>query len=180
MQNTAKSTQPRHRESINNKKKIKKKLNHVIRNAKRKYFELQLDSHKHYLKARWKIINTAINKRKQKHSLSSKFKLTNSETIADHFCEYFTNIGRNLVKKYATCQCSLSKFSPPNSNDSIILRAINKQELGADCNNLESWKTLGPDSIPMKMIKYVFSSISDPLLHIIIHQLNFKIWQVSE
>ena len=111
MQNTAKSTQPRHRESINNKKK-QKKLNHVIRNAKRKYFELQLDSHKHYLKASWKIINTAINKRKQKHSLSSKFKLTNSETIADHFCEYFTNIGRNLVKSMPPANVPFQSFLP--------------------------------------------------------------------
>ena len=85
-------------------KKYKNKLNHSLRISKRNYYDKQLDYFKTNTKNTWKILNEVINKKKRVSKLSSTFIFDNQEiscpfTIANHFCDYFTNIGPNLAKK---------------------------------------------------------------------------------
>lgn len=87
-------------------KKYKNKLNHVIKAAKRKYYEEQLIKHKHDTKISWKTLNEIMSKHKDNMTLPKEFngnnhgeKITDPETIADRFNEYFVNIGPGMAKK---------------------------------------------------------------------------------
>jgi phosphotransacetylase len=76
-----------------------------LRIAKWNYYDKQLDYFKTNTKNTWKILNEVINKKKRVSKLSSTFIFDNQEiscpfTIANHFCDYSTNIGPNLAKKY--------------------------------------------------------------------------------
>ena len=58
------------------------KLNHLIRNAKRIYYETKFEVTKSDLKQTWNLINGVFNKGKVKPSLPSSFNL-NTEVVTD-------------------------------------------------------------------------------------------------
>jgi hypothetical protein len=83
-------------------KKYKNKLNHLLRSAKRLYYEERFESTKTNIKTTWKTLNEIINKKPRKKSLPSVFiannqNIVNPLNIANRFCDYFTNIGPNLA-----------------------------------------------------------------------------------
>ena len=84
---------------------FRNKLTHVIRKAKRSYYESKFESAKNDLKLTWKLINEVINKRNNKPSIPTRFlsdneTLTDPTKIAERFCSFFTNVGPTLAKKY--------------------------------------------------------------------------------
>ena len=62
----------------------KNKLTHVIRNAKRTYYENRFEIAKNDMKLTWRLVNKVINKRKTKQSLPSAF-MSEGKMITDHF-----------------------------------------------------------------------------------------------
>ena len=84
-------------------KRYKNKLTHLIKNAKRAYYENKFDAAKNYQKATWKLINEVIYKRTRSSSLPSRFKTgssspTDPKDIANSFCKYFANVGPELLQ----------------------------------------------------------------------------------
>lgn len=157
---------------VMNYKLYKNKLNHLIRTAKRKYYTSKLEAEKQNLKATWKIINEIINKRKPRVPLPSKFKLNNKDIsnpaeIADHFCEYFTNVGPSLVKAMPNANVDFHTFLTANNYEPIDIQPITLKELESTCKSFKTGKSPGYDNISMSIIKSTFHTISAPLLHII-------------
>jgi hypothetical protein len=94
----------------NNYKTFKNKLNHLLRIAKRMYYEKQLERVKTNTKNTWKILNEVINRKKAIKRSPTDFivnnrNISNPVEIADHFCEYFTNIGPNLTNNIDNSSC---------------------------------------------------------------------------
>jgi hypothetical protein len=113
------------------------------------------------LKETWKLINEVINKSKRKTPLSPTFNygnkiLTDPLEIANSFCEYFTNVGPNLVKKIPDVNTPFSTFLSNPIKDSIFLNPTNVTELTNICHSLKSGKTAGFDNIAMNAIKLSF------------------------
>ena len=80
----------------------KNKLNHLIRLAKRKYYDTKFESAKNDLRTTWKLLNEVINKRRGRAPFPSSVKsegktITDPKEIADKFCKYFTNTGPNFI-----------------------------------------------------------------------------------
>ncbi|CAH3034171.1 unnamed protein product, partial [Porites lobata] len=78
-------------------KRYRNKLNHLIKIAKRKYYDTKFEKAKNNLKETWKLINDVINKPSRKAALPNSFfsdgKLLNDpQEIANCFCKFFTNI----------------------------------------------------------------------------------------
>jgi hypothetical protein len=78
-------------------KEYKNKLNHLIRIAKRTYYDTKLEQANSDLKTTWKLINEVINIRKKKSSYPTSFNINKNmisdpKKIADKFCQYFTNV----------------------------------------------------------------------------------------
>ena len=150
----------------------KNKLTHLIRIAKRKYYDSKFENARNDLKTTWKLLNEVINKRKSKSSLPTSFKsegrtLTDPMEIADRFCKYFTNIGPNLAKSIPKVNPSFRSYLGDNIRSSINLKPTTTSELESICDMFASKKAPGYDSIPMHVIKYSFHLISAPLADII-------------
>jgi transaldolase len=81
-------------------KKYKNKLNHVIKTAKKKYYESLLIKHKQNSRMVWKTLNEILNKPNKNTNISKTFIQTNSTDILDNakeiankFNHYFVNVG---------------------------------------------------------------------------------------
>lgn len=111
-------------------KKYKNKLTHLIKNAKKGYYEKRFDAAKNNKKATWKLINEVINKRARSSSLPSSFKigscmLTGPKEIENSFCKYFANIGPELASKTPHQNVSFRTFLNLNNNGSMFLYPTN-------------------------------------------------------
>ena len=153
-------------------KTYKNKLNHLIRIAKRSYYDRKFDSAKNDLKLTWKLLKEVINKRKSKSLLPSSFKaegrsITDPTEIANRFCKYFTNIGPRLASAIPAVSSTFRSFLTGNSNTAVTLKPTTVRELENICSTFASGKAPGYDNIPMHVIKNSFHLISTPLMNII-------------
>ena len=119
-------------------KKYKNKLNHIIKIAKKNYYEEQLIKHKHDARNTWKTLNEIMNRSRVNKGLPNEFVGSNpSETIKDphkianKFNEYFVNIGPELAKTITTTDegKSFKKYLSSNYKNSMFLKPITKNEI---------------------------------------------------
>jgi hypothetical protein len=107
-----------HHPTANNENKYKQyknKLNHVIKGAKKKYYEEQLINYKGNAKLLWKTLHEIINKQKKSKILPNEFVgrcpneiLTDPFTTANKFNEYFVNVGPGIANKIPNCKRSIN------------------------------------------------------------------------
>jgi hypothetical protein len=81
------------------------KLNHIIKIAKKKYYEEQLINYKHNTKLLWKTLNEIMNRHKNNNMLPKEFNgnspgeiISNPYTIANKFNDYFVNVGPGIAR----------------------------------------------------------------------------------
>ena len=116
------------------KKNYKNKLSSTLRAAKRNYFEKKFEECKSNMKSTWRLLNEVINKRKSRNSVQSSFLIDNKEItdpmeIANHFCEFFTNIGPNLAKITPSSTSSFHSFLSGSFINSIFLEPTTELEI---------------------------------------------------
>ena len=150
----------------------KNKLTHLIRNAKRTYYENRFEIAKNDMKLTWRLVNEVINKRKTKQSLPSAFMsegkmITDHFEIANRFCKYFTDIDPALASRIPSTSFSFRSFLTDNENCPIILNETNAHELEEICHDFQAGKAPEYDNIPMYLIKYSFDLIYEPLAQLI-------------
>ena len=154
-------------------KRYKNKLNHLIRNAKKTYYDNKFDRAKGDLKETWRLINEVINTKLSKQSsLPSSFKsngisITDPFEIANGFCRYFTNIGSSLANRILPTNCVFQDFLGPNISETIFLKPTTERELKIILMSFKGGKAPGHDHIPMHLVKNSFDIISKPLMHLI-------------
>ena len=81
--------------------------NRIKRAARLNYYKLQVEESKTNTKRLWQVINTVINKRKNKGSIIpyitvEGIRIYDSNKIADEFGKFYSTIGSNLAKKITT------------------------------------------------------------------------------
>ena len=162
-------------------KKYKNKLTHLIKIAKKQYYEEKFEEVKNNHKATWRLINEVINKRKARPSFPSSFKsgnniLSDPSDIANSFCKYFTNVGPDLARKIPNTNISFHSFLNSGCNKSIFLRPTNANELQEICNLFKTGKSPGYDNISMYVIKRSFDLLAEPLANIINVSLSMGIF----
>ena len=110
-------------------KNYKNKLSSTLRATKRNYFEKKFEECKSNMKSTWRLLNEVINKRKSRNSVQSFFiddkEITDPMEIANHFCEFFTNIGPNLAKMIPSSTSSFRSFLSGSFINSIFLEPYN-------------------------------------------------------
>ena len=155
-------------------KKYKNKLNHVIKNAKKAYYEKQFVKYKNNTKKTWQTINEILNINRTSKDLpdtflhkNSKNSVTNPQKIADKFNEYFVNIGPQLEKKIPKHDnFTYERYLNGNYTDSMFIEPVTEYELQMEINNLNENKSAGHDEISAKMIKTIGKEIVKPLTYI--------------
>ena len=151
----------------------KNKLNHLIRIAKRTYYDSKLEDANNDLRRTWKLVNEVINKRQNNPCPPTSFKsdgktITDPMDIADRFCKYFTNIGPNLASAIHTVNSSTFRsFLGSRDYPPIILKPTDTRQLQNICSLVLPRKAPGCNNISMRAIKHSFYQISAPLTNII-------------
>ena len=153
-------------------KSYRNKVTHLIRIAKRHYYDQRFASAKNDLKETWKLINEVINKRKCRQPFPKSFRsdgsvITDPAEIANGFCNYFTSVGPKLAAKIPRVNTSFRSFLNGQTHESLALKPTNVEELNDICMSLKSGKAPGYDDISMHVIKNTFEIVSEPLKNII-------------
>lgn len=158
-------------------KDYKNKLNHSIRMAKRLYYDEKLTENKANIKQTWNLLNSIMNKNKQRSSPNIVFRHDDKEIsdpteIANHFCNFFSNIGPNLARNIPNTNVSPKSFLPGEFLSSIFIETVSEAEVITIAKNFQSGKATGYDNIPISTIKSTIDIIAKPLTHII--NMSFK------
>ena len=92
--------------------------------------------------------------------------VTDPTAIANNFCKYFTNIGRNLAAKIASSKANYEDFQTRSPHQSLELQPLTGDELKAIVKTFASNKATGVDNIPMRVINLSVDVIAEPLIEI--------------
>ena len=125
------------------------------------------------MKSTWRLLNEVFNNKKSKNRLSTSFKVDNMEIsdpvqIANHFCEYFSDIVPNLAKSIPPSYLSHRLFLSGNIVNSLsFLKPTIEQEVAETCCSFRSGTSAGYDDINMNVVKDTKAYIIIPLTCII-------------
>jgi hypothetical protein len=165
----------------------KNKLNHIIKRAKKTYYEGQLITYKQNSRMMWETLNELLNRTKKLNTKISKTFIENCssnilddpKTIADNFNEYFINIGPSLANKIKNNDNnSFEKYLKGSYQSSFFLNPITENELEVELKNMKSNKSCGCDGIKTNIAKLIAKEISKPLTHIF--NLTFSTGIISD
>ena len=148
---------------------LRNRVTQSIRNAKNNYFKNKLNQCSGNSRKVWKIINMILGR--HKHSkLSETFKhndveLNSPNDIAEHFNDYFIDVGRTLAENINDCNQHFTNYLLQSQDESFSLPPITHDEL---INVIEQLRDSSPghDGIPMKILRAIVPVISPVVLHI--------------
>ena len=149
---------------------IKIKLHSLIRKTEREYYETLLKQYQYDLAKSWKVIKDVINKSKNA-AISDKFIIQNKvvtdrKYISNHFNEFFTNIGSNLVENIPNNNKDPVSYIHDNFHNSMFLVPTDVTEIENIITLLNN-STPGYDDISAKVIKSSSYTFIEPLVHIL-------------
>ena len=149
--------------------KYRNKLTQLLRKQHRNYYESLIQEIKNNLTKTWNIIKSVINNKRTMFKCSkfvnNNITMSDGLEIANHFNNYFANIGPNLAKSIPDTTFTHNKFLKDSCNNSIFLQPVTDEEI---YNMIKSLKNGSPgiDNICAKPIKYVEDLIIHPLRYV--------------
>ena len=158
-------------------KKLRNQVNFEIKKSKKSYYESYFEKHKSDSSSVWKGIKSLITLRQkskeQPTKLSVNNKLISDQTeIANIFNDFFVNIGPTLSNKIGKTDISYTSFLTNRCLNSLYLKPTDKNEIMKLIAKLNQSKALGPNSIPVNILKDNSDIFSEPLSKLI--NLSFQ------
>ena len=92
--------------------------------------------------------------------------------VADHFNEYFAGVGQRIsddLKREASADLPLRL--PRVVSGAFRVQCITLSELSLALQRMSSSKAVGPDSVPLSLLRECFAVIGPHLLHVVNHSL---------
>jgi len=163
-----------HLPSDSNHKKYKlynNKLTNLLKISKKLYYDSKLEKARGNLKMTWKLLNGIMNKN-NKSILPSIFnhngkEISDPDTIANKFCDFFTNIGPSLANKLPHSEVSFTSFLKNRISESIFLRPVTEDEIIHLVSNFKNGTASGFDGFTMSDIKPNIAFLARPLSHLL-------------
>ncbi len=125
------------------------------------------------MKHLWSGINTFISNKNSIVNVISELKdvngniTTDSTVIANTFNKFFVNVGNNVTKTIPrTMKSPMDYLGSSNGNSFFITPAV-PMEISDIISMLKTGKSIGPNSIPTKLLKILSPHISSPLSQLI-------------
>ena len=147
-------------------------LNKVKREAKAIYFRDMIELNKHDIKQTWKVLNKALNKRKNTKTATDILNINGECTkdpkcIADAFNEFFINAGQKIKSQIPKSKNNFSQYLPKQSNKSMFIHPVNQREIQSIISNMKPKSSAGYDNVPNKVIKMSSRFIIAPITHVV-------------
>ncbi len=146
------------------------KLHQLLRKAEREHYDSLFTQHKANLRKSWAIIKEVINKKKS-CTMSSKFLIngkitTDKSVIANHFNEFYVNVGPNLSKDIPLHNISVDSYIKKCITDTMYLNPCTVDEVRNIIIALKD-ASAGYDEITSKVVKLSAPNFIVPLTHIL-------------
>ena len=158
--------------SLTNKTLYKKFRNRVATELKRskiQYFQDYFSSNISNAKKLWSGIKSIISTKNQISNEINGIRdtngnmISNSEEISNVFNDYFVNVADNIEKAIPRTSKSPMDYLQASNPYSTFLSPTTKFEVEDVISNLDSTTSIGPNSIPIKLLKVLKPYISQYL-----------------
>ena len=142
----------------------------TVREAKKKYFQDQLEQHQSNIKKTWEIIRKAINNKSKKSNsiqtiLVDNVVFSDPHLIANKFNEFFSKVASEIVQKIHPPSKDIPpvQISDNGPNFSFTLNPLTTTEVSDAIAQLKSKHTLDFEGISTTFLKKISDVIVKPL-----------------
>ena len=150
-------------------KQYKNKLNKLLKESERMYYQDMFENYRDNMKQTWNLIKRIINKNRKSITINTNQHagktVTDSTEIANVFNNFFTNVGTDLAKKIPFTNKLPSSFLKDKMYNSMVLEQVAPDELDKIIHGLKN-SAVGHDDVDAGHLKAAYQFIKIPLLHI--------------
>lgn len=166
-------------------KRQRNRVNNLVRKAKSQYHQNTLNEAARNPDKFWKTLKSIFPvKTKQncaKSFLVDNVKTNDSNTIANGFCSFFTNVAAEIKSKAILLKDFIwgqpSKRLPKTYN-SFRLKPVTTSDVYKLLRNLQKKKAGGTDELPPRFLKDIAPCLAEPLAYVI--NLTFKSGKIPD
>ena len=153
-------------------KKYRNMYNSLKRHAKVTYYNDRIQKYFNNSKKLWQTLNILIRKNNDKSAISDIFVCNGHPTsdpklISNGFCQYFTNVGKNLASDIPLTNQLPESYLKGNYLNSLFFAPTESNEVLQIIKSLKAKTSFGHDSISNVLLKAVAPEIISPLSTII-------------
>jgi hypothetical protein len=146
--------------------------NKVRRKAKIVYYKDAFECNKNNLKKSWSILNEAIGRKRESKSFPLEFSVngimvSNKQDIANHFNEFFSQIGYQTSANVPKVDKNYSDYLPNPILNSIFIEPVTEEIVRETCVKLKPKSSCGHDDISTKLLISTIDNYIKPMTHII-------------
>jgi hypothetical protein len=153
-------------------------LRKAIREAKRNHFHKKFTQYKNDIKNTWITIRNIFNTKNNQPSMPDFFlinnnRVTDRQTIADDFNNFFVNVGKNLASQIsAPSNKSYNDYLYNPSRVHLNFKKISDTDTLTIINNLQAKTSKGPDFVSSALLKKIKIELHKPITYIINQSLE--------
>ena len=145
-------------------KTYRNKLKHLLLLSKKSYYDNYFIKNQNNIKETWTFRQSFTNVPTTLEVGNSK--LSNTQSIANAFNNYFATIGSNLANAIPTATTPFGNYLNAPICNSFLLFPTTATEIETEINGLHPTKSVGPFSIPIKILKTLRVLLSKPLAYL--------------
>ena len=145
------------------------------------FFESCFKKHANDIRNTWNVINDVLNRNKNKDSFPDYFVYNNSEItsdkdIANHFNEFFINIGLEQAQSIHTPNRPFQSYLEPTVSKIFNFQAVEEKYVSKIIKELPNKTNVGHDGISTKLLKTIEATVLKPITFIINQSLETVIF----
>ena len=153
----------------------------LIRNTKCSYYSTMFDKYKNDSRKSWKLINTLINNSKNKNKITNVFtvngsQVSNEAEIAEHFNEFFSNIGKQQAESIPPSSKDFSTYLQNPATSKFRFATVSEADICKVISKFKPKNSAGDDNLSLKLLKSLKMKISSPLATVINHSFHCGIF----
>ena len=143
----------------NSYKKYRNKITELLRISRQTYNQKYFEKNKKYSKRLWQGIHEIISSQKSKKGSSISTIIVDGNTItaptemAENFSNFFTSIGKSLQEKIPPTKKTFTDYLKTPNIENFTIGLTSADEISDLICSLDSSKSVGPCSIPTKILK---------------------------
>ena len=157
-----------------NFKTFEKIVHDEIKLSQNRYYPNRFTAEKNDMKKTWATINETLNRNLKSNKFPLEFivndqSITDTKDIANHFNNFFSNIGANLSSsiKLHDSNAAFTDYLNNPTDHRFTFSQINEREVLSIINKLKNKSSSGKDGISNKLLKSIKSEISEAIAIII-------------
>ena len=156
-------------------KKFRNRVSNELKESKARYFPNYFSTNSQNMKKLWSGIKTIISHKSSSSSAINKIKDKDGSVTSDPsqmsniFNDFYVNFANEITKTIPLTPKSPLDYLTKRVSNSLFLTPVTEIEVKDIISILNPSKSVGPNSIPIKLLKVIGSSIS-PLLALLVNQ----------